>query len=232
MACRFLFVLFVSNQAVIPQSPRISPIQVFKTIRRLFSVARSDGFLFVATFEAPQYRLPMASSKENSEPKERLPAEAETWERERANKCRGKRELHTIEMETYENDNTESGPWVTFMHIFSLLHHILTFGYILQEIKGKNKKSDGNSKIKCSLKSDSLDQELPSTSKEASPALSGDGDTSVGTGSSNSELFDRKKPTKDQINFFSGNPFVEKVQGILHFYKEKYVFHFTFAYKM
>lgn len=66
-----------------------------------------------------------------------------------------------------------------------------------------------------------MDQELPSTSKEASPALSvGDGDTSV-SGSSNSELSDRKKIAKDQINFFSGNPFVEKVQGILHFYKEK-----------
>ena len=81
----------------------------------------------------------MASSKENSEPKEKLPAEAETWERERANKCRGKRELHTIEMETYENDNTESGPWVTFMHNFSLLHHILTLATYFRKLKGKIK---------------------------------------------------------------------------------------------
>lgn len=59
----------------------------------------------------------MASSKENSDPKERLP-EAETWERDRAGKCRGKRELHTIEMETYENDNTETGPWVLKFSFF------------------------------------------------------------------------------------------------------------------
>ena len=31
-----------------------------------------------------------------------------------------------------------------------------------------------------------------------------------------------KDVNKEQISFFSGNPFVEKVQGILHFYKEKY----------
>lgn len=78
--------------------------------------------------------------------------------------------------------------------------------------------------MKCSSKSSSLDQELPGTSKETSPALSsvaGDGETSV-SGSCHSESFDRKKGVgKDQINFFSGNPFVEKVQGILHFYKEK-----------
>jgi hypothetical protein len=58
------------------------------------------------------------SSKEK--PEERLP-EAETWERERAGKGRGKRELQTIEMETYENDNTEIGPWVIIyqhVHIF------------------------------------------------------------------------------------------------------------------
>lgn len=74
-----------------------------------------------------------------------------------------------------------------------------------------------------SSKSSSFDQELPSTSKEASPALStstGDVELAV-SGSSNSELVDRKKATRDQINFFSGNPFVEKVQGILHLYKEK-----------
>jgi hypothetical protein len=72
----------------------------------------------------------------------------------------------------------------------------------------------------------SFDQELPSTSKEPSPALStatGDGETGSASGSSHSELSDRKKAitAKDQLSFFSGNPFVEKVQGILHFYKEK-----------
>lgn len=61
-----------------------------------------------------------ANSKEKAE--ERLP-EAETWERERAKKAKGKRELQTIEMETYENDNTGIGPWVLFIHI--LLHCIL-----------------------------------------------------------------------------------------------------------
>jgi hypothetical protein len=44
-----------------------------------------------------------ANSKEKSE--ERLP-EAETWERKRASKGRGKRQFETIEIETYENENT------------------------------------------------------------------------------------------------------------------------------
>lgn len=64
---------------------------------------------------------------------------------------------------------------------------------------------------------------MPSTSKEASPALSGEVELAI-SGSSNSELVDRKKAIRDQISFFSGNPFVEKVQGILHLYKEKYVY--------
>ena len=91
--------------------------------------------------------------------------------------------------------------------------------------KGKNKKSSDTSKVRTLSNNSSFDQELPSTSKEASPALStttGDGETSA-SGSSHSDLSDRKKviTTKDQLSFFSGNPFVEKVQGILHFYKEK-----------
>lgn len=48
----------------------------------------------------------MASKKENALPTEREP-EAETWEKVRANKSRGKRELHTIEIETYKNDNSK-----------------------------------------------------------------------------------------------------------------------------
>ncbi len=91
--------------------------------------------------------------------------------------------------------------------------------------KGKNKKSSEASKVRTLSNNSSFDLELPSTSKEPSPALStatGDGETSA-SGSSHSELLDRKKAitTKDQLSFFSGNPFVEKVQGILHFYKEK-----------
>jgi hypothetical protein len=89
--------------------------------------------------------------------------------------------------------------------------------------KGKNKKSSNVSKVRTLSNNSSFDQELPSTSKEPSPALSsatGDGETSA---SGSLELSDRKKAitNKDQLSFFSGNPFVEKVQGILHFYKEK-----------
>ena len=52
------------------------------------------------------------NSKEKSE--ERLP-EVETWERKRASKGRGKRELQTIEMETYENENTRD--WTLGNHL-------------------------------------------------------------------------------------------------------------------
>jgi hypothetical protein len=53
-----------------------------------------------------------ANSKEKSE--ERLP-EAETWERKQASEGRGKRELQTIEMETYENENTRD--WTLGNHL-------------------------------------------------------------------------------------------------------------------
>lgn len=33
----------------------------------------------------------------------------------------------------------------------------------------------------------------------------------------------------DQINFISGNPFVEVTKGIIHLYKEKYVFYISIA---
>jgi len=65
-----------------------------------------------------------ANSKEKSE--ERLP-EAETWERERASKGRGKRELQTIEMETYENENTEIGPWVIICNFFVYFYVLSQF---------------------------------------------------------------------------------------------------------
>jgi hypothetical protein len=64
------------------------------------------------------------NSKEKSE--ERLP-EAETWERERASKGRGKRELQTIEMETYENENTEIGPWVIICNFFVYFYVLSQF---------------------------------------------------------------------------------------------------------
>ncbi|EFX84242.1 hypothetical protein DAPPUDRAFT_47474 [Daphnia pulex] len=94
--------------------------------------------------------------------------------------------------------------------------------------KGKNRKSSEASKVRTLSNNSSFDQELPSTSKEPSPALStatGDGETGSASGSSHSELSDRKKAitAKDQLSFFSGNPFVEKVQGILHFYKENHM---------
>ncbi|KZS19023.1 BRCA1-associated-like protein [Daphnia magna] len=136
-----------------------------------------------------------ASSKEKSE--ERLP-EAETWERERASKGRGKRELQTIEMVTYENDNMGTGPW--------------------EISKGKNKKSLETRKVRTLCNKSSFDQEIPSTSKEPSLALSsatGDGEMSVSE-SSYSDLEDRKKvvSNRDQLSFFSGNPFVEKSHDI------------------
>lgn len=66
---------------------------------------------------------------------------------------------------------------------------------------------------------DCFDGEQPGTSKETSPApLSCSTETDPVTSSSET---DNKKSSHEQISFFSGNPFVEKVQGILHFYKEK-----------
>lgn len=83
---------------------------------------------------------------------------------------------------------------------------------------GKHKKGGG--KIKNSSKSSSLDQDL-SNSKEASPALSWPASEGEASTSSQAEA-PGKKYAKEQRSFFSGNPFNEKVQGILHFYKEKY----------
>ncbi|KAI9553431.1 hypothetical protein GHT06_021339 [Daphnia sinensis] len=153
---------------------------------------------------APEYLAMEASSKEKSE--ERLP-EAETWERERASKGRGKRELQNIEMETYENENMGTGPW--------------------EISKGKNKTSLETRKVRTLSNNSSFYQEIPSTSKEPSPALSsatGDGEMSVSE-SSYSDLADHKKvvSNRDQLSFFSGNLFVEKVQDILHFYKESHM---------
>lgn len=56
----------------------------------------------------------MASQRASVEPEERLP-EADTWQKERANRCRGNREVRTIEIETYENDDVDAGPWVRNM---------------------------------------------------------------------------------------------------------------------
>lgn len=63
---------------------------------------------------------------------------------------------------------------------------------------------------------------MPSTSKEFSSALTtGNEKETLASGSTDVELLEPRKSLQDQIPFFSGNPFVEKVQGILHFYKEK-----------
>ena len=58
----------------------------------------------------------MTSSREGSEAREKLhPGECtESSSREMAIKSRGKRELHTIEIETFENEDPEAGPWVIF----------------------------------------------------------------------------------------------------------------------
>ena len=101
----------------------------------------------------------------------------------------------------------------------------------LQEISGsKNKSKFPSSPVSAKSKTisggDSIDLDLPSTSKESSPALSfGTGEHGTNSRATRSESVDHKgiKLPTDQLNFFSGNPFVEKVQGILHFYKEKYV---------
>jgi len=69
--------------------------------------------------------------------------------------------------------------------------------------------------------SDSFDEEQPGTSKESSPApLPYPNDLNLVTSKTDADV---KKTGQEQINFFSGNPFVEKVQGILHFYKENYM---------
>ncbi|KAK4012864.1 uncharacterized protein LOC116934253 isoform X2 [Daphnia magna] len=101
-------------------------------------------------------------------------------------------------MVTYENDNMGTGPW--------------------EISKGKNKKSLETRKVRTLCNKSSFDQEIPSTSKEPSLALSsatGDGEMSVSE-SSYSDLADRKKvvSNRDQLSFFSGNPFVEKSHDI------------------
>jgi len=106
-------------------------------------------------------------------------------------KCRGKREPQNIEIETYENHNKDDGPW---------------------EIAGsKNKKSGGNKQSK----TDRIDEAQPGTSKESSPTP-----LPLSTEVASKTETNFKKPSHEQKSFFSGNPFVEKVQGILHFYKE------------
>jgi len=63
----------------------------------------------------------------------------------------------------------------------------------------------------------------PSTSKDSSPVPIVDDTATASSRASSAEQAVKKVGgnNKDQITFFSGNPFVEKVQGILHFYKEK-----------
>lgn len=65
------------------------------------------------TLVATQYQATMASQRTSVEPEERLP-EADAWQKERANRCRGKREVESIEIETFENSDAGSGPWVNF----------------------------------------------------------------------------------------------------------------------
>ena len=77
-------------------------------------------------------------------------------------------------------------------------------------------------------KSNSVDHDsLPGTSKDSSPAPPpAVEDAEAASSTSHKDISDGKK--KEQLSFFCGNPFVEKVQGILHFYKEKYRFAFLF----
>jgi len=142
---------------------------------------------------APQYQCTMASPNEEFQSKKIL----KTPENIKS-KCRGKRELQNIEIETYENHNKDDGPW---------------------EIAGSKNKKQGNTSNKqtMSATNDCTDEEQPGTSKEASPA------PSSCLVESDSTLADLKKSCYGQVSFFSGNPFVEKVQGILHFYKENYM---------
>ena len=103
--------LELGGDSIVPKNFNYLGIQT-QTLN--FSMTSICFYDFLWIFAAPQYStMATGSAKDNSEPKERLP-EAESWERDRAGKCRGKRELHTIEMETYVNENGAEGtPWVS-----------------------------------------------------------------------------------------------------------------------
>jgi len=101
----------------------------------------------------------------------------------------------------------------------------------LQANSGAKNKKSLMKMSRASPKGSSFDAEVPSTSKESSPALAtipsegevGAKNTDIVTNSVQPENFLERKKFKDQISFSSGNPFVEVVKGILHFYKEKYI---------
>ena len=108
-----------------------------------------------------------------------------------------------------------------------MLHYLLwkvTLG-------AKNKKAVVKSRT--SPNSSSFDSELPSTSKESSPAilppvlLSESEHYFANTEQEN--VLERKK-FKEQLTFSCGNPFVENVRGILHLFKEKYYGHLYHEY--
>ena len=112
------------------------------------------------------------------------------------------------------------------------LRSILSYKTIVcffQEISGSKNKNkfptSGSAKSKTVSNTDSIDLDLPSTSKEASPALSF---STGGHGTSHSratrsESVDHKgmKLPTEQLNFFSGNPFVEKCRVFYKYWTGK-----------
>lgn len=177
----------------------------------------------------------MAGRRESSETREKLSESEVADSKARAVKYRGKRELQSIEIETFENEDTDAGPWV-FVKKLRMVIQWFGFEFLgsllnVQEIStGKSKRSVivANKSKSLPSRSDSQDQDsTPGTSKDPSPAPSstaGEAEVATTGSRSQSETPDRlkKSSNKEQVSFFCGNPFVEKVKGILHFYKEKY----------
>lgn len=61
---------------------------------------------------APQYHSLMSDRKDKSVTGEKLMMTSSGEAEQAATKQRGRRELQTIEIETYENEDPEGGPWV------------------------------------------------------------------------------------------------------------------------
>lgn len=65
---------------------------------------------------APQYRSMMSTGRESAEGRDRHSSVDPGESKDLASKCRGKRELQSIEIETFENEDGDAGPWVILNH--------------------------------------------------------------------------------------------------------------------
>ncbi len=54
----------------------------------------------------------MSTGRESAEGRDRHSSVDPGESKDLASKCRGKRELQTIEIETFENEDGDAGPWV------------------------------------------------------------------------------------------------------------------------